>query len=286
MNRQLNWITIGFLLFFSPILYSYELGAWYKRAPEIPHALNTRFQPSFLILKAAIFSTDGSLKVVGEPDAWKKVCDQNYKLTGWITHRLKKSEKLSNASGEKLAQNIAKQFSSTCMRTIELDIEPLTGEEEWLSPFLAKIKQTLAGSFEVRVALPFWKKENAQKILEVTDGIDLMLYDSGLKTKDEYAAFLKQNLDTAKELLTHAPEKSVLVGIPAYHERTALHVDNIENIGAFLAVLKARSLAENSKICTGHIKMALYAGWTLSPEDRNTILELKSFLDEICKKDK
>lgn len=295
MNRLIITITIGYLLTFSHFLKAYELGAWYKRAPEIPRALNTRFQPSFLILKAGIFSTNGSLKIVGEPKDWKKLCSENYKLIAWLTHRLKKGQQLTSANGENLAREIAKNFSPSCFQAIELDIEPLTGEEPWLVEFLTSLKKILAGSFELRMAIPLvseekiagasWKKENVRALLSHVDGIDLMLYDSGSKTKETYAALLNYNLTTAKELLNSMTGKSILVGIPAYHDRTALHKDNFENINAFISVLKSRTLAENSPLCTGQIRMALYAGWTLSPEDRNSINELKAWLEENCKKD-
>lgn len=296
MNRQPITITIGYLLLFSRFLFAYELGAWYKRAPEIPRALNTRFSPTFLILKAGIFGANGSIKTVGEVKDWKKLCSENYKLTAWLTHRLKKSQQLSPSDAENLGREIARNFSSTCFQAIELDIEPLTGEEPWLSEFLKKLKMTLADSYQIRMAIPLlseekttglsWKKEQAKKLLSHIDGIDLMLYDSGSKTKEAYASLLEYNLTAAKDILVTSSDKSVLLGIPAYHDRTALHKDNIENINAFISALKARSLADNSPICTGKIKMAFYAGWTLSPEDRNSISDLKSWLEENCKKDK
>lgn len=263
--------------------------------PEIPHALNTRFSPSFLILKAAIFSRTGTLKMVGEPKDWQKLCEKNYSLTAWITHRLKKNDTLSNEVAEKLAANLNEKIGSSCFRQVEIDLEPLTGEEPWLEAFLKKLKSQLKPELKLRVALPFlaeeptvgthWKKEFAQKILPAVDGMDFMVYDTGSKTLQDYLKLVDYNLKEANRLLTGPIEKTILLGIPAYHDRTPLHRDVIENVSAFFAALKALKLAEVSKICSGQILLSLYAGWTLSPEDRKNIEEMKSWLMEACKKD-
>ncbi len=261
--------------------------------PEIPRALNTRYEPSFLILKTGIFSKSGNLKTVGEASQWKSLCDKDYRLIAWVTHRLGKKDSLSVTAAELLGNDLNKALTKSCFSAVELDIEPLTGNEEWLVEFLTQLKSTLSPKLKLRLAVPFiaensqassWKKAAARKILSAIDGLDVMLYDSGSQNSADYLKLLTENIRLANQWASEKPEKTIYLGIPAYHERTKLHLDNFENIASFIQAGKSLLPNDVTKICTGNVALSFYAGWTLSPEDRKSIDELKKWLSETCPK--
>jgi hypothetical protein len=281
------------------ILYSFKTwasGAWYQTPQQIPKEKGAKFIPEFVILKVGIFSKQGKLTLIpsANESGLKRHCATGVPTIAWITHRLSPNEQLNEEAGKILGGEISKTLEPTCFSAIELDIEPLTQAEPWLEPFLKGVKLSLKPSFQLRLAIPvlspkpvpghFWTLQDGVKALKWVDGLDVMAYDSGVKTSEEYKELFKNTFFFVMELNKQSPEKKMLLGLPTYPDKTKLHSIDKENLESILSTLKSFTPFQLKPYCKGDIRFSFYAGWTLSPKDVKTYQQIKDWKNETCKK--
>jgi len=281
------------------ILYSFKTwasGAWYQATRQIPQDKGAKFIPEFVILKVGIFSKQGRLTITPEASktSLKTHCKTGTPTIAWITHRLSAGEQLNENAGKLLGSEISKALEPACFSAIELDIEPLSQAETWLEPFLKGVKLSLRSNFELRLAIPvlspksvpghYWTLQDGVKALQWVDGLDIMAYDSGVKTSEEYKELFKNTFFFVMELNKQSPEKKIIVGLPAYPDKTKLHSVEKENLESILSTLKSFTPFQLKPYCKGDIRFSFYAGWTLSPKDIETHQQMKDWKNETCQK--
>jgi hypothetical protein len=111
-----------------------------------------------------------------------------------------------------------------------------------------------------------------------------MAYDSGAKTSKEYEEVFKNIFFFVMELIKQSPEKTIIVGLPAYSDKTPLHLEEAENLNSVLNTLKPFTLFQLKPVCQGEIRLAYYAGWTLSSKDREIQKQIEDWRNDVCKK--
>ncbi len=287
-------ILIGVSLFLTLKLFA--VGAWYKNTEEIPQAKTGSFSPNFVIMKWGVFSKKGHLTLSKTAtNAYLKThCSKSLDSIAWVTHSLAPGEMLNQKSGKALGTQLAKTLSNTCFSSVELDLEPLKSAQAWLEPFLKGVKETLPKRFKLRLAVPvislkalpgkFWSLRDGVKGMQWVDGLDIMTYDSGVKNSKEYSEVFKGALFFTIELIKQSPDKDVIIGLPAYDDKTKLHTQETENLETVLATLKPFTPFQLKSLCEGKIRFAYYAGWTLSKKDHDTHKQIEEWTNGICKK--
>lgn len=283
-------LIVTFLLWFSLNCLAGPLGAWYKAPNQVPNPLDEAFSPSFVLLKVANFNQKGALWPLFPRQSIQERCKLNQAVEAWVTHRLKKEETLGTDAGLLLGKSLVESLKDTCIKKVEIDLEPLPSATPWLLEFLVGIKTT-SKELEIRLAVPAlsekplvgptWNKESVDKVLEKIDGVDFMLYDTGLQDKREYAALLKNAIRFALNVSETSP---IVLGVPAYQDRTKYHQLKVENLETVLEVLKSFPPKELVPLCLKKVRLSLYAGWTLSKELLHA-RKLEEWYRIVCKKD-
>lgn len=212
----------------------------------------------------------------------------------WITHRLSPNETLSSESGKILGSEISQKLGGTCFSAVELDIEPLKKVEPWLEAFLTALKANLRPEIKLRLAVPvlspqniegnFWTLEDGVKALRWVDGLDVMAYDSGIKTAQDYGHLFKNTFFFVMELNKQYPGKKIILGLPAYDDKTHLHQKESENLEIVLSTLKPFTPFQLKPLCAGDIKLAYYAGWTLTAKDIQIHQQIEDWKTHACEK--
>ncbi len=285
---------LGWLFIFSSGIFA--SGAWYQTPQQIISSQKAGFTPRFVLLKAGVFSKSGHLSLPKEfhGTSLKTHCSTSVESIAWITHRLSPGETLSELSGKTLGQQIGQSLEQLCFSAVELDIEPLSQAEPWLEPFLKGVRSSLSPKFKLRLAIPvlspqnlpghFWSLRDGVKALSWVDGLDVMAYDSGVKSPKDYAQLLKNTFFFIMELNKTSPEKKIILGLPAYNDKTTLHSKNIENLEMALATLRPFTTFQLKPLCEDSIRLAYYAGWTLSESDFKNHQQIEEWKNGICKK--
>lgn len=286
-----NWVLFSLLS-----LKLFASGAWYQDMSQVSIPKKAIFNPQFLVLKAGVFSKTGHFTVAKALNKLKLKNEgsRNLESIAWVTHRLSPGETLSKEAGEILGIELSKKLLGTYFTSIELDIEPLTKAESWLEPFLKGIRKNLSSSFKLRLAVPvlspktvsghFWSLQDGAQAINWVDGLDVMVYDSGLKSQKEYSELFKNVFFFVMELVKQSPEKNIILGLPTYDDRTRLHDKEYENLETVLTTLKPFTPFQLKYYCSGQIRFAYYAGWTLSQKDQSQHQQLEEWTNEICKK--
>ena len=290
---MVRWI-LGWLILYN--IKTLAAGAWYQEPQQITSTKNRGFSPEFVILKAGVFSTAGKLTLSPHtPNKKSKTpCINHSKSIAWITHRLSPTETLAEESGKVLGREISQKIDTQCFSAIELDIEPLKKAEPWLESFLKGVKTNLNPDLKLRLAIPilspqtidgqFWSLRDGVSAFGWVDGLDVMAYDSGIKSSKEYGQLFKNTFFFVMELNRQSPEKKIIMGLPAYDDQTKLHRKETENLETVLAVLKPFTPFQLKPYCANEIEFAYYAGWTLSAGDIEVHKQLEDWKNNVCKK--
>lgn len=282
---------ISFVLF-TYADFAYAWGTWTKTTSwHISHRISS---PSFLILKTGIFHRSGLLKATLTPTQLGQACSQGKEIHAWITHRLSPGERLTLKAGKKLGNMLAKLLSPSCIRSIELDIEPLPSPPDWLVPFLDEITSELDSKYTLRMATPplstspipgiTWTPEQALKVLPSLHGFDFMIYDTGTKTIASYERLIRRIIDFTQKALRRFPGKSFYLGFPAYEDKTKRHSTNIENPMKVRQLLAKLSKKESEVLCSPKIQFSYYASWTIDKKDAREIDMIEQWRKTLCRK--
>lgn len=180
------------------------------------------------------------------------------------------NEKLTEAAGQKLGA--ALNVFSGKAKYLELDIEPVK-DPATLVEFLKGVREKLSPDLKLTIAAPFvsdkkseansWTRAQFEHVIPYVDGLELMVYDTGAKTKEEFLSHIQNNSDAVGAWQELYPAKKFLMGLPAYPDKTKLHRPEIEN----LAVVNERAKTLNNAV-------AIYAGWTLTETDQRQMEKL------------
>ena len=288
-------ISIFYCLFFVFTHLAQASGAWYQNFSQVPYPLNPDFDPEFIILKAGIYSKEGALKWVLDQKDSKNLCSSKREAYAWVTHRLSGNESLSVEAGTKLGANLKKALANTCFKGIEIDMEPLDAKSAWLPGFLKALKSSLDPALRLHLAIPalsahkipgsYWDLSSGVAILEIIDGLDVMLYDTGLASSKDYGALFKNAFFFAMELVKLGPEKKITLGLPTYKDKTKLHQLNAENLSPIVETLKPFTPFQLKHYCLGNVRFSYYAGWTLDKTDLTNHRMIKDWKSQVCKKD-
>lgn len=257
-----------------------DIGVWEKTLRQ--YRLDSTFQPSFTIVKYGVFGRSGKLKLsqdlAQDSNFASKVCLRP-RVEAWVTHRLSNGESLGSQAATVLGSELNKIPS--CIRAVELDIEPIPFPTPWLIEFLRIVRASLKDSLELRIAIPVlspvairglsWTPVQAESVLSVVDGLDIMVYDTGAKSRLEYEMLVDQTKDVALRLLVGHPKKQIVLGLPAYPDRTTFHNREIENLSVAVGLLTGSG---KDWSCRKRFRFAIYGGWTMSSKDRTIAGEL------------
>lgn len=286
------FVSLGLVLSFK----AFASGAWYRDTVEIIKETKDGFTPQFVILKLGAFSQKGELSTSSSftEKNIKIHCSKEIESIAWVTHRLSSGETLPEASGKTLGGQLSKILKGSCVSAIEIDIEPLPQAESWLEPFLKALKDNLPSQLKLRLAVPvlspktiagnFWSLIDGVKALQWVDGLDVMAYDSGAKSSKEYEETFKNTFFFVMELIKQSPGKTIIVGVPAYSDKTQLHREEAENLNSVLTTLKPFTPFQLKPFCRGEIRLAYYSGWTLSPKDKEIHKQIEEWKNGVCKK--
>lgn len=252
------------------------LGAWTKS-----QASGEPFD--FSIRKAGVFSTSGHIKwSVPFP---KVDAGRRHQTQWWLTHRLSPGETLSVDAGKKLAATLrqeAQARGSELPATIQIDIEPLhwpTGErKDWLLHFAKAFRTELAGAAHLHFAIPGiqeWDTNQTLQLVQNSDGVALMVYDTGARETSQYQQHLQKNLDWLLQIMPEFQDKTFVLGLPVYYDKTAKHRSSVENLQQFISVWSKQIPEARKSLCSSRLQVALYAAWTMTPEDTTFAKALK-----------
>lgn len=250
-------------------------GAWFKTPPNGPLA---PFTPDFFLLKTAAFSNGGKLKTYLGSAELKKACAAGKDVVAWVSHLLSPGEVMSPESAKRLAGELNTLLSPVpCAKGVELDVEPLEDLPPWFTLFCQTVRTHLDKRFVLTAAIPaLWREPSALLLLSVVDGLDFMIYDTGAKTVDEYAPTLKAAVNFAG--LT---EKTILLGLPAYPDKTKKHRPGVENIKAVTKTLEGLPQASTA-LCRPNLRFAYYAGWTMTDAEKREAAEFQRWRRSLC----
>jgi len=268
-------------------LLSLAIGAWFQTAAQIDEAFREGLAPSPALLKVGSFTLSGTFGAKA-PETWPAFCAQGKTAAAWVGRKLGAGESLSPSAGKRLAEQLNTALPVGCFSTVELDIEPLSDLPPWLVPFLKAVRNSLSPRFQLHVALfppfrlrdTFWDEKSYGAVLEVTDGIDIMLYDTALKEGSAYRAAVHDVSATAGRLLEKFPKKEIWLGLPTYQDRTELHFASVENLQNVLLAWKA---APPAVLCAENFKIIYFAGYAMKETDRVASEELKAWRASRCR---
>lgn len=192
-----------------------------------------------------------------------------------MTHRMGSGETLTKAAGEKLGKAL-RSFEGQA-RFIELDIEPLP-EPGVLKVFLQGVKEKFGPDLKLTLATPFlsprkteaisWDQTQFEQTIPLVDGLEVMVYDTGAQTEAQYLAHFENALNAVETWKERYPQKVFTVGVPAYPDKTKLHLPQVEN----LSVIAKSKLLEKFPSA----RLAIYAGWTMTEKDHSVSTTVKS----------
>ncbi|MBI4404823.1 MAG: hypothetical protein HY537_11710 [Deltaproteobacteria bacterium] len=282
------WVT---LLFGLHSAWVSAAGYWFQKPHNI-RPLISQIRPDSVLLKWGVFSTNGHVKPTEDIGNMEAACRNKIPLVAWISHRLSQNEQLLPEAGQRLGTELNQLLAAPCFQGVELDIEPLPEPPPWLAPFLKQLRKVLNAHFKLRLAIPpvsdtklpglSWLPTRALAIASECDGLDLMVYDTGLTKAFEYERLVQKSLAFARVFFERYPDKTLLLGLPAYKEKTKLHWPMVENLLTASQALED-SGADKSLICSKQLSIAFYAGWTIDIKDRPLALRIEKWRANACK---
>jgi len=244
--------------------------------------------PAFLLMKAGIFERSGRLKFVASPKHVMSFCQKNVEMHAWVAYKLADRTQLTRAAGQRLGQNLNQLFDKSCFASVELDIEPLSGFRSGLQEFLEEVRRTMRQDRKLLMALApvgppptkgqWWNERDLKTLLGIVDGVDFMLYDTGLE-RGPYVEVLKRAVAVAKTY----PDKQFRLGLPAYYDKNRpLHPLGIENTTVTYDTLRDVLKEGRETLCSPSVRVLYYAYWTMKREDLENAGALDSMLKERC----
>jgi hypothetical protein len=272
-----------------PVAAAPGWGAWIREHDARVEDLTKQpAAPAFLVMKAGIFDKRGRLRSVADPDRVNAFCRKGVEMHAWVTYRIGTTTTLTRAAGQALGGNLNKLLNRSCFASVELDIEPLNAPAPGMLEFLEEVRRVLRADRKLYFALPpvapptpkglWWNEADLQALLKHVDGIDFMLYDTGLDV-EEYRAVLKRAVELAKAF----PDKDFRLGLPAYYDRgRALHPLNVENTSVALTGLRALLPELGETLCAPRVRILYYAYGTLTREDFLNVRAFNQLLKERC----
>jgi hypothetical protein len=166
---------------------------------------------------------------------------------------------------------------------VQYDFEPLDDGNQDLLPLLQTTHEltqqrhkvlSLAASYTeplpgmaavVRLApgrLALWSNGYLHRLALELDQIALMVYDTGLPTRDSYAGYTRHA--TERALAAVPADVALFIGVPAYHEDNLRHHPNAEVLPA---ALRGVRLALGDRPPRPNFGVALYVDFAATPAD-------------------
>lgn len=287
-SRSCFWLALAFLVAL-PALGAPGWGAWIREndatVGEIGGVPTT---PAFLVMKAGIFDKRGNMRFVVDYDRVMAFCRRNVEMHAWVTYRIGITTTLTRAAGQNLGGHLNKLLDRSCFSSVELDIEPLNAPAPGMLDFLEEVRRVMRSDRKLLLALPpvgppepvglRWLESDLKKVLERVDGVDFMLYDTGLD-KAGYQKLLRRAVDVAKTY----PAKQFRLGLPAYYDKgRALHPLGIENSTVAVEAFRNMLPDVGETLCSPSVRILYYAYWTLKAEDFANARALDGLLKERC----
>jgi hypothetical protein len=280
------------LLFASPSV-SFGAGAWYWNPTKLEQSFKNGLKPDFIIARAGTFDSRGKITPLFVNE-WPKVCKQHSNSSAWLSYKIKRGMSLSIEVGEKLAVNINKMFEGTCFDRIELDVEPIFKPDKWILAFYKSVRLHLSSRFKLDVTIESpspgrlpsdtqWTKEDAEGVLKLVDGIDIMNYDTGLGDLEEYENLIFYSEKQSLEILNENSNKQIRFGAPAYQDKTKIHDPRIENLHSVLIGFQKLEEERKGLICNGRFQISYFDGSDMNKEDLKMANDLEGWQRSVCK---
>jgi len=280
--NQYGWPNLILLLVFGSA-HALGWGTWEK---EFPATVRT---PA--IVKWGVFHRSGKLTTHAPTQGPSSICETKSQLFLWVTHRLSPEEALTEAAGLRLGKEIAASNFPSCTSAVELDVEPITTLTPWLIPFVRGVRKNLPPGLRLRLAVygpsavaipgPHWRPEDLEKLFVEVEGLDWMLYDTGLRDKQQYREYFGRSLVLAKSWLEKYPGREILLGLPAYSDKTARHHAATENVETVLEAWKAVAGRSGGE-CPRGLGLALFAAWSAKASDYENAERLFQWRRQQC----
>jgi hypothetical protein len=156
------------------------------------------------------------------------------------------------SSDENLLELLHATHALTRQRQVLLSISAARGEP-WAG--------TAAAVTAIPGRLPMWSGAYLRRVSLEVDQVAVMSYDSGMFTEPLYAGYVR----ASTRIALHAVPAHVdlLIGVPAYHERTTYHRPAETMTAALLGVRLA--LADHGP--PQHFGVAIYVDFTVTADD-------------------
>lgn len=273
-------------------------GVWTANPGDLPVAFaQLHFRPDLFNLKSGAFDRNGKVKPTFPFSTYHSAsCGMKYEVRAWIAHRLGKVKELKPEAGKALGTYLSSWLTGACISEYELDIEPLPEPPGWLVPFLKATRAALSPNYALRLAVPTvtprklpapalsWKPDAALEVLDVVDGLDLMIYDTASSTAAQYAGVVADALDFAARAREKFPSKSLLLGFPAYRTTDpALHDGGIEGLAGVRTTLKDLAPAKAKVLCDPRVRMAYYPDeGVFNDKDKRLAQEIEKWKAKLC----
>ncbi|BCJ31577.1 hypothetical protein [Actinocatenispora sera] len=243
-----------------------------------------------LYVHAGPFGNDGSLDPALRPKARWLVTALHRALPGvrvqaWLgAHPVPGQLRLGSARTRAAIRTSVRQVLGDGFDGVHYDFEPVADGDADLATLLAASRRltrryhaVLSLSASLLAPVPglaaavraapggprgVWSAGYLHRLAVHVDQVVLMLYDSCLPTATSYAGYVRR----ATGLALHAVPGRValLIGVPAYHDRTACHRGNAETM---TAALRGVRLALGERPPHRTFGVALYVDFAATPAD-------------------
>jgi spore germination protein YaaH len=141
----------------------------------------------------------------------------------------------------------------------------LTGQRRGLLSISASRGEPVAGLGAVVTALPgklpLWSGAYLHKVALEVDQVAVMSYDSAMPAERLYAGYVRTSTRIA--LAAVPAHVALLIGVPAYHEKTTYHRPGETMAAALLGVRQALADREPPQ----HFGVAIYVDFTVTAQD-------------------
>jgi len=190
---------------------------------------------------------------------------------GGLTSRLD----ITNPEWHRSFITTLEQLHDAGFRGVHLDIEPINDHQPGYIDLLKNIRSHFGDSFFIshatrriapmgkplgRMKKHFWSSEFYYQTMHHADQTVLMGYDTCIKLKKIYTAYIRHQTRLLLRLANRIPNHQLLIGIPSYEDVPKLsdpHVENIPN-----AVMGVRgALAQDVSEISSFQGVAIYAHW-------------------------
>jgi hypothetical protein len=279
---------------------AHATGLWVKSPGNLTIYAATRyFVPDVFFVKTAVFGRAGDLHLIHTFEALVDTCGKKFQTAAWVTHWLAADESLKTSSAKTFAENLNAQLLGTCFTSIQIDLEPLPEPPPWLVPWLKEVRRLLSPSYALTLAIPTvtprkleaptWTPEQAKSVVDVIDGLDLMIYDTGVTTDADYGKLLVEAFDFAETVMKSGPKKIVTLGLPAYKAgNPKVHNIEVENLSVAKILLRSVAKEKARILCdTARARISYYPDWSgdapsIDDKDKLNTKDIEKWKIELC----